>query len=81
MVSIQPIQHPIGSIVLNESPKVIHDMNLRAEKYEIIDYLNQLTNRILVAVPQGEDRDTLLSDLKRSKELVPSLTVYVLDEV
>ena len=50
--------------------QVCCEMNRRTKVYEIIDYLNQMTNRILIAVPQGEDRDTILSDLKRAKELV-----------
>jgi hypothetical protein len=50
-----------------------HEAIKRANRYDVIDYLNQLTNRILVAVPQGEDRDLLLTDLKRAKELVNNL--------
>jgi hypothetical protein len=51
-----------------------HEMNLRVQKYEIIDYLNNLTNKILTSMPHdSEDRIQILMDLKRAKDLVNNL--------
>jgi hypothetical protein len=61
----------LGAITMEQT--MTHEAIKRANRYDVIDYLNQLTNRILVAVPQGEDRDLLLTDLKRAKELVNNL--------
>ena len=46
---------------------------LRISKYEIIDYLNQMTNTLLSQIPNSDARDNLLQDLKRAKELVNNL--------
>lgn len=46
---------------------------LRVQKYEVIDYLNQVTNKMLVEVPSGSGRDSMLQDMKRAKELVNNL--------
>lgn len=53
--------------------RLTHAMELRVQKYEVLDYLNQMTNTILSGVPQGDTRDTLLMDLKRAKELVNNI--------
>ena len=47
--------------------------DLRIGKYDIIDYLNNLTNDVLVNFSQGVQRDKMLLDLKRVKELVNNL--------
>jgi len=46
---------------------------LRIDKYEVMDYLNQVTNRILTVLKDSEDRNSILMDLKRAKELVNNL--------
>ena len=46
---------------------------MRIVKYDVIDYLNQMTNTILSSIPNSEPRDSLLQDLKRAKELVNNL--------
>jgi len=49
---------------------------LRITKYDVLEYLNQMTNRIIVTMSACADKDELyllLEDLKRAKELVNNL--------
>ena len=45
----------------------------RADRYEAIDYLNQIKLRLLTELPHSELRDNLFMDLKRATELVNNL--------
>jgi len=46
---------------------------VRIGKYDVIDHLNQLTNIIISSVNPSDDRDKMLLELKRAKELVNNL--------
>lgn len=61
----------LGKIELSDT--LTSGADLRIAKYDVIDYLNQVTNKMLVVMPGGEERDSILQDLKRAKELVNNL--------
>ena len=65
------MQMVIGRVNLNDTMTAGAD--LRIAKYEIIDYLNQVTSKIIAELSEGEVRYQILSDLKRAKELVNNL--------
>lgn len=51
----------------------VKDVDLRISKYDMIDHLNNCTNIALISIPQSDERDNLLIEFKRLKEIVNNL--------
>ena len=60
----------VGKVELQDKTNGIA---LRIQKYELIDNLNQCTNIIIAGIPPSIERDELLDQIKRVKELANNL--------
>lgn len=49
------------------------DIDHRIGVYDVIEGLNQCTNKIIAYMPQGVERDEILDELKNTKRLVNRL--------
>lgn len=47
--------------------------SLRISKYDVIDHLNGLSNIIMESSLSGDERNNLLNEVKRTKELVNNI--------
>lgn len=61
----------VGTIEFAQAP--FKETEIRIKRYQMIDHLNQVTNIILSSYPQSNDRNNLLDEIKKLKELANNL--------
>lgn len=67
-IGLTSLNQTIGKIELRD--RVDSHPYHRILVYEIIDHLNNISNKIMEQMKPGNNRDSLLDDIKRVKEIV-----------